>query len=172
MVDIIKTSVQQSLSQTSLDARAQAKRKTIDAPVTQQVSGSSDVSILSSKAQVKDMAEKPPLDIEAVGRIKEAIANGTYPIDIYNPVLGQPRPALTRTTTWDKENLQTWAFFIQDQVALTERLKALAGVRFERFELPVELGLGCIGNDLRTVINRPCRARRHRCTGKRPPQHN
>jgi anti-sigma28 factor (negative regulator of flagellin synthesis) len=77
MVDIIKTSVQQSLSQTSLDARAQAKRKTIDAPVTQQVSGSSDVSILSSKAQVKDMAEKPPLDIEAVGRIKEAIANGT-----------------------------------------------------------------------------------------------
>lgn len=82
MVDIIKTSVQQSLSQTSLDARAQAKRKTIDAPVTQQVSGSSDVSILSSKAQVKYMAEKPPLDIEAVGRIKEAIANGTYPIDL------------------------------------------------------------------------------------------
>jgi negative regulator of flagellin synthesis FlgM len=82
MVDIIKTSVQQSLSQTSLDARAQAKRKTIDAPVTQQVSGSSDVSILSSKAQVKDMAEKPPLDIEAVVRIKEAIANGTYPIDL------------------------------------------------------------------------------------------
>lgn len=82
MVDIIKTLVQQSLSQTSLDARAQAKRKTIDAPVTQQVSGSSDVSILSSKAQVKDMAEKPPLDIEAVGRIKEAIANGTYPIDL------------------------------------------------------------------------------------------
>ena len=82
MVDIIKTSVQQSLSQTPLDARAQGKRKTIDAPVTQQVSGSSDVSILSSKAQVKDMAEKPPLDIEAVGRIKEAIANGTYPIDL------------------------------------------------------------------------------------------
>jgi negative regulator of flagellin synthesis FlgM len=37
---------------------------------------------LSSKAQVKDMAEKPPLDIEAVGRIKEAIANGAYPIDL------------------------------------------------------------------------------------------
>ncbi|MBO2892964.1 TonB-dependent siderophore receptor, partial [Pseudomonas asiatica] len=57
-----------------------------------------------------------------------------YPIDIFDPVLGQPRPALTRTTTHDKENLKTWAAFIQDQVALTERLKALAGVRFERFE--------------------------------------
>lgn len=57
-----------------------------------------------------------------------------YPIDIFNPVLGQPRPALTRTTTHDKENLKTWAAFIQDQVALTERLKALVGVRFERFE--------------------------------------
>ncbi|MDZ5603810.1 TonB-dependent siderophore receptor [Pseudomonas sp. RP23018S] len=65
---------------------------------------------------------------------RSSAAPGTYPIDIYNPVLGQPRPPLTRTTTWDKENLQTWAFFIQDQVALTERLKALAGVRFERFE--------------------------------------
>ncbi|MFF7066136.1 TonB-dependent siderophore receptor [Pseudomonas sp. NPDC008258] len=65
---------------------------------------------------------------------RSSAANGTYPIDIYNPVLGQTRPALTRTTTWDKENLRTWAFFIQDQVALTERLKALAGVRFERFE--------------------------------------
>lgn len=57
-----------------------------------------------------------------------------YPIDIFEPVLGQPRPALTRTTTHDDEHLQTWAFFVQDQVALTERLKALAGVRFERFE--------------------------------------
>ncbi|WP_369991771.1 TonB-dependent siderophore receptor [Pseudomonas xanthosomatis] len=58
-----------------------------------------------------------------------------YLIDIFNPVLGQPRPALnSRPTTWDKENLQTWAYFIQDQVALTERLKALAGLRFERFE--------------------------------------
>ncbi|QQE87299.1 TonB-dependent siderophore receptor [Azotobacter chroococcum] len=65
---------------------------------------------------------------------RSSAANGTYPIDIYNPVLGQPRPALTRTTTWDKENLQTWAVFIQDQVALTERLTALAAVRFERFE--------------------------------------
>ncbi|QOY73734.1 TonB-dependent receptor [Pseudomonas sp. OST1909] len=59
---------------------------------------------------------------------------GTYPIDIFNPVYGQTRPALTRTPTHDKENLKTYAAFVQDQVALTERLKVLAGARFERFE--------------------------------------
>lgn len=61
-------------------------------------------------------------------------ALSAYPIDIFDPVLGQPRPALTRTTTHDNENLQTWAAFVQDQVTLTERLKVLAGVRIERFE--------------------------------------
>ncbi|MFK0270457.1 TonB-dependent siderophore receptor [Pseudomonas asiatica] len=65
---------------------------------------------------------------------RSAAGTGAYPIDIFDPVLGQARPALTRTTTHDKENLKTWAAFIQDQVAITERLKALAGVRFERFE--------------------------------------
>ncbi|CAB5519711.1 Ferric hydroxamate uptake [Pseudomonas putida] len=65
---------------------------------------------------------------------RSAKGSTAYPIDLFDPVLGQPRPALTRTTTDDKENLKTWAAFIQDQVALTDRLKALAGVRFERFE--------------------------------------
>ncbi|WDH50746.1 TonB-dependent siderophore receptor [Pseudomonas chlororaphis] len=65
---------------------------------------------------------------------RSAAGAAAYPIDLFDPVLGQPRPALTRTTTHDKENLKTWALFVQDQVALTERLKALAGVRFERFE--------------------------------------
>ena len=32
------------------------------------------------------------------------------------------------------KNLKTYAAFVQDQVALTERLKVLAGARFERFE--------------------------------------
>ncbi|WP_248747298.1 TonB-dependent siderophore receptor [Pseudomonas sp. MWU12-2037] len=57
-----------------------------------------------------------------------------YPIDIFDPVYGQPRPALTRTPTHDKENLKTYAAFVQDQVALTDKLKVLAGARFERFE--------------------------------------
>lgn len=61
-------------------------------------------------------------------------AVGAYPIDIFDPVYGQPRPALTRTPTDDQENLKTFGVFVQDQVALTERLKLLAGARFERFE--------------------------------------
>ncbi|MCF5042278.1 TonB-dependent siderophore receptor [Pseudomonas sp. PA-7-1E] len=65
---------------------------------------------------------------------RSSAAAGTYPIDIFNPVYGQARPALTRTPTHDKENLKTYAAFVQDQVALTERLKVLAGARFERFE--------------------------------------
>ncbi|WP_047304690.1 TonB-dependent siderophore receptor [Pseudomonas fluorescens] len=61
-------------------------------------------------------------------------AVGAYPIDLFDPVYGQPRPALTRTPTHDKENLKTYAAFVQDQVALTDKLKVLAGARFERFE--------------------------------------
>ena len=61
-------------------------------------------------------------------------STAAYPINIFNPVLGQPRPALGNITTHDREKLKTWAAFVQDQVALTERLKVLGGVRIERFE--------------------------------------
>lgn len=61
-------------------------------------------------------------------------STGDYTVDIFNPATGQARPALTRVTTHDKENLTTWAAFVQDQVALTERFKVLAGVRVERYE--------------------------------------
>jgi iron complex outermembrane receptor protein len=57
-----------------------------------------------------------------------------FPIDLYNPVHGQPLPALTRTTTHDSETLESYAFYLQDQIALTERLKAQLGARIERFE--------------------------------------
>ena len=72
-------------------------------------------------------------DYKSIIQRSSAVA-GTYPIDIFDPVYGQTRPALTRTPTHEKENLKTYAAFVQDQVALTERLKVLAGARFERFE--------------------------------------
>ncbi|MGM7375125.1 TonB-dependent receptor domain-containing protein, partial [Acinetobacter baumannii] len=52
---------------------------------------------------------------------------GSYPINIYNPVLGQPLPELNRVTTHDRENLKTTALFVQDQIDLNERLSALLG---------------------------------------------
>lgn len=59
---------------------------------------------------------------------------GSYPINIYNPVLGQPLPELNRVTTHDRENLKTTALFAQDQIDLNERLSALLGLRFEHYE--------------------------------------
>ena len=78
---------------------------------------------------------------------RSATTPTSYPIDLFDPVYDQSRPALLSTpTTHDKENLKTWAFFVQDQVALTERLKALAGVRFERFEHDYVNKLNSAGN--------------------------
>lgn len=37
---------------------------------------------LSQKAAVAALREQPPVDIEAVTRIREAIARGDYPIDL------------------------------------------------------------------------------------------
>ena len=41
-----------------------------------------DVSSLETKVAVADMAKIPPIDIEAVARIKKAIAQGKYPVDL------------------------------------------------------------------------------------------
>ncbi|MGQ7960625.1 TonB-dependent siderophore receptor [Pseudomonas sp. SP16.1] len=66
--------------------------------------------------------------------IRRSPNDNAFPIDLYNPVYGQPLPALTRTTTHDAERLESYAFFVQEQIALTERLKAQLGARLERFE--------------------------------------
>lgn len=59
---------------------------------------------------------------------------GSYPININDPVLGQPLPELNRVTTHDREKLKTTAVFVQDQIDLNERLSALLGLRFEHYE--------------------------------------
>ncbi|QDD89919.1 TonB-dependent siderophore receptor [Pseudomonas oryzihabitans] len=65
---------------------------------------------------------------------RSAGGTGVYTVNLVDPVLGQPRPALTRTPTHDHETLKSWAAFVQDQLAVTDRLKLLGGVRLERFE--------------------------------------
>jgi len=60
--------------------------------------------------------------------------SNNYPINIYDPVLGQPLPELKNITTHDHENLKTTAVFAQDTIDLNERLSALLGLRFEHYE--------------------------------------
>ncbi|PNG12899.1 TonB-dependent siderophore receptor [Stutzerimonas stutzeri] len=65
---------------------------------------------------------------------RSASGTNAFPIDIYEPVYGQPLPPITRTTTFDDEDLQSYALFLQDQVELTERFSLQLGARLERFE--------------------------------------
>ena len=60
--------------------------------------------------------------------------NATLDIDIYNPVYGvgvarAPIPSSHRFTTFD-----AYGLYLQDQITLTEKWKAVLGVRFEDFE--------------------------------------
>ena len=41
-----------------------------------------DVKADSIKLAVAGMANSPPIDVEAVAKIKDAIANGKYPVDL------------------------------------------------------------------------------------------
>ena len=42
----------------------------------------SNISKFISKESIKSMANQPPIDKEKISRIKNAIANNTYPIDL------------------------------------------------------------------------------------------
>lgn len=66
--------------------------------------------------------------------IRSDAKSNNYPINIYDPVLGQPLPELKNITTHDRENLKTTAVFVQDQIDLDKRLSALLGLRFEHYE--------------------------------------
>ncbi|GJD19023.1 hypothetical protein RIVM261_039790 [Rivularia sp. IAM M-261] len=55
------------------------------------------------------------------------------PIDVFNPVYGQPPGAITSRT--DSNTLtDQFGIYIQDQVTITENLKLLLGVRFDTFK--------------------------------------
>ncbi|UZE27035.1 TonB-dependent siderophore receptor [Pseudomonas asplenii] len=55
----------------------------------------------------------------------------SYGLDIYNPVYGQSKPALTRPNDFF-ERTESYALNLQDQIAFTDRLRGLVGVRLER----------------------------------------
>jgi len=59
-----------------------SKVKRVSNPTTGFESNNGKVSQFISKEKVKKMASEAPIDKTAVSRIKAAIANGTYPLDL------------------------------------------------------------------------------------------
>jgi negative regulator of flagellin synthesis FlgM len=41
-----------------------------------------DLNVIEAKATFEELAKNPSIDLEAVGRIKEAISRGAYPVDL------------------------------------------------------------------------------------------
>lgn len=57
----------------------------------------------------------------------------SYGLNVYTPVYGQAKPALTRANDFH-ERTESYALNLQDQIAFTDRLRGLVGVRLERVE--------------------------------------
>lgn len=83
MVDFIKHNLRQ-MSAPAPQSASHASNRTGAAAVAAvtDVAKSVDDGQLSLKASVSKMSETPPIDMEAVSRIKQAIANGEYPINL------------------------------------------------------------------------------------------
>ncbi|WP_137974093.1 TonB-dependent siderophore receptor [Pseudomonas sp. F(2018)] len=57
----------------------------------------------------------------------------SYGLNIYQPIYGAPKPPITRPNDFH-EHTESYALNLQDQIAFTERLRGLVGVRLERVE--------------------------------------
>jgi iron complex outermembrane receptor protein len=68
----------------------------------------------------------------------EILRSGNYPIDIYQPVYGRPRPPLTSLTTSTDEHRRTNAVFLQDQISLSPQWKLLVGARYDQYKQNIE----------------------------------
>ena len=88
MVDQIKNTLNSLGSSGSNKMSSETKKsgsvqvKWINHSQTKQKNDSSEVSKFVTKDRIKDMAKEPPIDEAATTRIKHAIANGSYPIDL------------------------------------------------------------------------------------------
>jgi negative regulator of flagellin synthesis FlgM len=83
MIDFINNSVRPKISAGGAPNGApasQAKPPQVAAPIPAQPEAESN--LLGAKATVAELAKSPPIDLEAVGKIKEAISRGAYPVDL------------------------------------------------------------------------------------------
>lgn len=60
-----------------------------------------------------------------------------YGIDAYAPTYGKPRPATARSIDTD-EDQKSYSLYAQDQIDLGEHWKALAGVRYDKYDQSVQ----------------------------------
>ena len=89
MIDQIKVkNLGTDLNSSNISSDSAAK-KVVDSKVSKVSQANKDVesnygkvSQFISKEKVKKMASEPPIDKTAVTRIKTAIANGSYPLDL------------------------------------------------------------------------------------------
>ncbi|MFY9346349.1 MAG: flagellar biosynthesis anti-sigma factor FlgM [Orrella sp.] len=83
MVDAIKHNVRQMVAPAPQDAKSAPSRSAVASmgavPDAQIAAEDSQVSV---KASVSSLAQTPPINMEAVSRIKQAIADGKYPINL------------------------------------------------------------------------------------------
>ena len=88
MVDQIKNNLNSLGSAGSNKVSSETKKpssvqvKGVDHSHAKQKFDSSEVSKFVTKEKIKDMAKEPPIDEAATTRIKNAIANGSYPINL------------------------------------------------------------------------------------------
>jgi len=59
---------------------------------------------------------------------------GSYPIDIYKPVYGQPKPNGLRSGSDFFTQVKSQALNLQDQIIFTDRLRGVVGMRLEHVE--------------------------------------
>ena len=83
MVYSIKHNVRQMPAPAAQEAKVStARNNNADVKISPNSSGGADAINVSMKASVSSLAEKPPVDIEVVNRIKQAISDGKYPINL------------------------------------------------------------------------------------------
>ena len=83
MVDFIKHNLRQ-MSAPAPQSTSHATNRAGATPIAAatDVTKSVDDGQLSLKGSVSKLSQTPPIDMEAVSRIKQAIANGEYPVNL------------------------------------------------------------------------------------------
>lgn len=83
MIDFINNLVRPKIPDGgSQGGTSAAQAKPPQASSSVPTSPEAEVSVIGAKAAVAELAKSPPIDLEAVGKIKEAISRGAYPVDL------------------------------------------------------------------------------------------